>query len=370
MKKLACLVLFFIVYSFVAFGQGKKDTTKIKMGKTKIIIIEDEADEESIKKLENGRKDFEAQMRELKMQQDSLKKQMKTLEDQEKKAELQAKIKEKQEKIDAFENGIDNIDKEIAEIEEEMGEKDDELKEAEEEADFDIEFGDEDWSEEWDFGKRIIKRKKKFQGHWAGLDIGLNNFMNEDYTLEMPENGEFMELNTARSWGVSLNFLEYNIPIIKSYVGLVTGMGFEWNHYYFDKKVRLIEDDATGAITGETLDRDFQKNKLNTTYFNIPLILEIQIPASDGHRIHLAGGAVGGVRLGAKTKQTYELDGKKVKDKVKDDYNTSPYRYGLTFRVGYRGLRLFANYSMVPLFEKDKGPELYPFTVGLTIIDF
>jgi hypothetical protein len=33
-------------------------------------------------------------------------------------------------------------------------------------------------------------------------------------------------------------------------------------------------------------------------------------------------------------------------------------------------LNLFAEYSLTPLFNDDKGPELTPLTVGLTLIGF
>ena len=58
------------------------------------------------------------------------------------------------------------------------------------------------------------------------------------------------------------------------------------------------------------------------------------------------------------------------KDKNKQDFNLSTFRYGFTARVGYRGLKLYATYYPVQLFEVDKGPEVYPFSVGLILFNF
>ena len=46
------------------------------------------------------------------------------------------------------------------------------------------------------------------------------------------------------------------------------------------------------------------------------------------------------------------------------------FRYGLTARVGLGFIRFYANYDLVPLFQKDRGPELYPVSVGITILSF
>ena len=41
-----------------------------------------------------------------------------------------------------------------------------------------------------------------------------------------------------------------------------------------------------------------------------------------------------------------------------------------TVRGGVGWFNLFATYSLTPLFESGRGPELYPFTVGVTLLGF
>ncbi|MEX0988580.1 MAG: outer membrane beta-barrel protein [Bacteroidales bacterium] len=231
-----------------------------------------------------------------------------------------------------------------------------------------IDIVDMDEEQEQEYEERDEKKKKKkdkFKPHYAGFEIGLNNFMNPGYTLHT---GTFMNLNTAKSWNYNLNFLEYGIGLGTSYAGLVTGMGIEWSNYIFDAD-NSIEEDINGDILNIPAPYPgITKSKFSMTYLNTPLLLEFQIPAGK-KRIHISGGLIGGVKLGSKTKIKYN-DGGRQKDVKKDDFSLSPFRYGATFRIGYRAINLFANYYFSPLFGETDTPEIYPFSIGLNLISF
>jgi hypothetical protein len=66
----------------------------------------------------------------------------------------------------------------------------------------------------------------------------------------------------------------------------------------------------------------------------------------------------------------YQLDGVKYEERRKSDFQINNLRYGLTARLGLKYLRFFANYDLVSLFQKDRGPELYPVSMGITLISF
>lgn len=209
------------------------------------------------------------------------------------------------------------------------------------------------------------KKNSKFKPHYAGFEIGLNNFLNPDYTLHT---GTFMNLNTTKSWNYNINFLEYGFGLGTSYVGLVSGMGIETSNYIFDNNNSIEE------IDGNIFERDLSslngitKSKLTMSYLTAPLILEFQIPAGK-KRVHISAGVVGGLKLASKTKVKYQ-DGGKQKDIRKDDFSLAPFRYGATFRIGYRALNIFANYYFSPLFGETTTPELYPISIGLNLVSF
>ena len=174
-----------------------------------------------------------------------------------------------------------------------------------------------------------------------------------------------MNLNTTRSWNYNLNFLEYGLGLGTSYAGLVTGMGIEWSNYIFDAN-NSIEETTGGNIINLDPNAGVSKSKLGMTYLTVPLLLEFQIPAGK-KSVHISAGAIGGVKIGSKTKIKYQDGGKDVK---KDDYSLSPLRYGATFRIGYRAINIFANYYITPLFGETATPEIYPFSIGLNLISF
>jgi hypothetical protein len=106
------------------------------------------------------------------------------------------------------------------------------------------------------------------------------------------------------------------------------------------------------------------KSKINMTYLTVPLLLEFHIPAGRDN-IRISAGVIGGLKLWSNTKIKYRQAGDKSKEKNKSDFNISPLRWGVTTRVGYRWIGIYANYYMTSLFKPTMGPELYPFAVGL-----
>ena len=180
-----------------------------------------------------------------------------------------------------------------------------------------------------------------------------------------------MPLNTGKSWNWNLNIIDYGFGLGTDKVGIVSGLGFEFINYSFDGQNNIRKDDVTREIIEyvHTYAGNITKSKLNMTYLTAPLLLEFQIP-TPRKRIYISAGVIGGLKLWSNTKIKYTVNGEKSKEKAKGDYNLSPLRWGLTARVGYRALGFYANYYMTPLFKEDRGPELYPFSVGLVLIPF
>ncbi|MGB0423490.1 MAG: outer membrane beta-barrel protein, partial [Flavobacteriales bacterium] len=166
------------------------------------------------------------------------------------------------------------------------------------------------------------------------------------------------------------------IRLVKDYVGITTGLGITYNSYGLDDNVRVISnsDSTYGFMADRNLPdslggfTSFTKNKLRTTYVRVPLLLEFNTSLDPKRTVHVAAGVTGGVRIGSINKIKYEEDGKNVKQRTKDDFNFSPFTLDASVRIGYKNFTLFANYGLTPLFEDGKGAEVYPLTVGLTLI--
>ncbi|MDB4583805.1 PorT family protein [Draconibacterium sp.] len=209
----------------------------------------------------------------------------------------------------------------------------------------------------------------KFTGHWAGIDFGFNMFLNEDYE---GYDYDFMENDILRSNSTYINLVQQSISLQRNRntIGLVTGLGMHFQSYRLDDNT-TIKRLANDVIVPEKLYfDDNQKSKLSIFSINIPLLAEFQIPINHfDNRIYFSGGMYMGVRLTSHTKIKYRKE-QKEKLKVPDHYSLQDVKYGLMFRTGYRWINFFATYEITPLFKKDKGPELTPFTFGVTLISF
>ncbi|MBN2274808.1 MAG: PorT family protein [Bacteroidales bacterium] len=212
----------------------------------------------------------------------------------------------------------------------------------------------------------VSKKKQKFRGHWAGVEIGLNNLLDAGGSISRTPETSFMELNASRSLNVNLNFMQYSIGIFKDRMGFTSGLGLEFSNYFFSND-NTIDKNNGSVVSVDTLG-NLHKTKLTTTYLRMPLIIEGQLfGKSRDKRLYVSAGLIGGLRLGSHTKiVTSEEEGSK-KSKNNDDFYLNPFRWGLTARIGYKGITLYGDYYLTPLFQKNKGPELFPFSAGLSL---
>lgn len=209
----------------------------------------------------------------------------------------------------------------------------------------------------------------KFSGHFSGIDFGFNAFLNKDYS---GYDSEFMENDIFRSNSTYFNLFQHSFGVQKNKntFGLVTGLGLQLQSYRLDDKTTFYKDED-GIIQPEYVfyDED-QKSKFSNVLISVPLLAEFQIPVNHfDNRIYISAGFLGSIRVNSHTKIKYRAD-QKEKIKTVDDFSMPRFRYSLMFRTGYRWFNVFATYDLVPLFKKDKGPELTPFTFGITLLRF
>jgi hypothetical protein len=210
----------------------------------------------------------------------------------------------------------------------------------------------------------------KFTGHWAGVDFGLNMLLDADYS---GYDSEFMKSSWLRSNSAYVNLIQQSIGLQRNRntIGLVTGAGLQLQSYRLDNNTTLQRLD-NGQIEPQRLYFDQnQKSKFSVISLIFPLLTEFQIPVNHyRNRLYFSGGLYGSIRVGSHTKIKYRSEGKKIKRKIPGHYSLHDFKYGVMVRAGYRRINLFASYELVPLFKKDKGPVLMPFTLGITLAGF
>ncbi len=212
------------------------------------------------------------------------------------------------------------------------------------------------------------ERKRKitssFNGHWAGLEVGLNMFHTSDYSMYAYDDRNFFDLVPGKSLTWNLNFAEFAFKNEKRTFGVVTGLGLSFSDYTFDQPITIDKSGNNGMLVPVALNPEgLKKSKLTTTYLTAPLMLEVKTPLRMGSsRLYIAGGVIAGINLGAHTKYKYKKD----KQKDRGNFNLNPFKYDLTGRIGFGDFCIFANYGLSSLFKDGQGPKLYPLMIGVS----
>jgi hypothetical protein len=191
-----------------------------------------------------------------------------------------------------------------------------------------------------------------------------------------------------------------DIPIGKSNFSFAIGAGISCHNLYSNGiPVREKTFDSTEMIFKYTNKTVFQKipkggtingteisyknNKLTVVYIDIPVEIRFRTK-NEGQKFKFALGFKVGYMISSHTKyngndirynyhdnaatQGWDLlSDQKIKAKYYKVPNIESYRLGPTLRIGWGWVNLSAYYSLSSLFKKDKGPDMYPISVGLTI---
>lgn len=214
---------------------------------------------------------------------------------------------------------------------------------------------------------------EKFEGHWSGIEFGFNGLANTDYSMYPASEDDFLDNDLFRSNVLNLNILQYSkgIQQTRNTIGLVTGVGLSFQSYHLDDHTTISKDENQKVHPSVINYGSSQKSKLSIAYLEVPLLFEFQVPIRHkANRLYFSAGLTGAKRLESHTKIKYRKNGKREKIKSSDDYSINDFKVASSFRIGYRWANLFATYDLVPLFEDNHGPKVYPFSAGIKLISF
>lgn len=209
------------------------------------------------------------------------------------------------------------------------------------------------------------RRYRYFSTGTLGWEFGFNGYVDKNYSMLMEGDKAWLDLKQARSWNFNLNLFPQSIGLGTSYVGLATAVGLVFNNYHFSNPITLKVENSITTVDSTFINTPIRRTKLSTFGFDIPLVLEFRIPVMYRQTISLSAGVIGQVRVASWTKVVYDKDGEKKKQRNGSDFNMNTLKYMLTARVGYDDWYLFLNYSPMGLFKANRGPEIYPFSIGV-----
>lgn len=124
----------------------------------------------------------------------------------------------------------------------------------------------------------------------------------------------------------------------------------------------------------ENFDLDLDKSKFRMDNLVVPIHFEMgpSKRTETENRLHFSTykmlkigiGGYAGLNIGERQKLKYKADGDKVKEKLKNSYNTNDFVYGLSAYLGWGGATLYGKYDLNPIFQ-DPNRELHNFSLGL-----
>jgi hypothetical protein len=186
-----------------------------------------------------------------------------------------------------------------------------------------------------------------------------------------------------------------DFPIAKSNFSFAIGAGISCHNMYSNAwAVRESVADTTQtfgySFTGKTVfqklpesvnsvETSYKNNKLTAIYLDVPVEFRFRTK-NEGQKFKVALGFKLGYMLSSHMKyrgddlswnystQSWSLNSDElVKFKSYKVPNVEVYRMGPTLRIGWGWINATAYYSLTNLFKKNKGPEMYPISVGISI---
>ncbi len=235
--------------------------------------------------------------------------------------------------------------------------------------------------------------KPRFNGHWGGVELGINGYVTPDFNTNWGKEYDYLNLIYEKSLAVNLNLWEQNIPFNQQRtVGMMTGLGMSWNNYFFTNQTKLV--DGTSNVEGYYMDGvSVRKTKLTNMYITVPVLFEFQTGSTNPeHRFHFTVGGVAGVRVTSHTKiyfneadkeyrltdpatgipgvEVYRTPDRNDRNIVKNfsSFYQPPFKFDARVGIGYGWLNVFATYGINRFFQNGRGPDLNPWTIGITIV--
>ncbi|NRD19392.1 hypothetical protein HNV08_04980 [Winogradskyella eckloniae] len=150
------------------------------------------------------------------------------------------------------------------------------------------------------------------------------------------------------------------------------GFSFQWNKLNMKDNQYFVQTDDVTSLQEFPVDLD--KAQFRVTNLVVPMHLEFgpskkrefkdKIRYTTENQFKFGIGGYGGLRLGTLQKLKYKENGDRVKDKIRKNYNTSNFVYGLSAYVGFDDVSLYVKYDLNPLF-KDQAVDQNNISVGL-----
>jgi hypothetical protein len=208
-----------------------------------------------------------------------------------------------------------------------------------------------------------------------GLPKVINRF-DLNYNMLMGEDADSLQTTIKGLGSVKFNMgFQYRLYFGETGMYFSPGLMLALNEFRFKDNISLYNQaqikgqnlsDSLRILTDNADNHQYGKSKLQLMYARLPLELGFAT-----QKLNFAAGGFVDVLLNAKHKRKYrdtDANDTRVREVLRGNENflTNIIQYGVTARVEYNGIGLFAHYNLSELFQSGKGPKVNMFQVGLS----
>lgn len=205
---------------------------------------------------------------------------------------------------------------------------------------------------------------------WQGFEFGFTGVSySKEFDTEIPAGLEYFDPIPSNSINWAINPFEVDVRIIGEYVKFSTGLGYQAKNFTLSNNYHLYKD-SEGVTKGfQDPDKKLERNRFRTGYITIPALLHFNTNAHPQRAFRISGGVVFGARIFEAYRLKHFENGPKTREKYNGDLNANPIMFDMRGLIGYGGFNIYASYSTQGLFNPGFGPEVYPYTIGISFIN-
>lgn len=181
--------------------------------------------------------------------------------------------------------------------------------------------------------------------HIAAFEIGVNTLVGTDYSMYSKYEANQLMFTNKKAVNFTFNVGSFNVPLNPRRTLVLSGaFGFTYDNYTFADNYTMEYRD--GMMRPVALDGNIKKSKMVTTYFHVPVMIDLNL----GKSFFISAGVNLDVLIGSHLKYKFP------KTTIDDTITLNPVQFGITGRVGWKRFYGFVNYSFIDMYKKDSGP--------------
>ena len=206
------------------------------------------------------------------------------------------------------------------------------------------------------------KPPRYYHSHIESFNIGIAGYGSDMFSTTVADSASYLDLNGNRSIHLDFYFVDAAARLGNSRFGVSSGLGVKWDLYSLSaKNIVLNKGQHQLEYQYDTTNYVYEKSKLRVVNLALPVALEWH--SHGWSNFYAMVGVEGNLRIGSSTKMVTDK-GRKIKNK--SDLHINTFSCDVFARAGYDGLGVYVSANLTPLFKDSKGPELYPFSAGVS----